>query len=315
MKKYILCGLISALFTYSLCNATTPAVALQKDTALWNQKSAGMMEWAKLDLEPGTEVELYENSELESSWTSAKDGQTLTFAKVKYQKKDYYVIANRIAPDKKAAVVVQEAATYLSRNLADVRKTSLPVGTVIAIGKSSENLQGNFFEVSYYDQSAYRIRNGYVRATKISDKRDDIDALKILAQAKSATDANMQTALFQSLKHLKTSTAVQELIEAAQEELNKPDISESEIMDFAQASACQIYAPNSDNIRLRSVPGTKGDVLASLEAGTEGRTLRRTVETETIDGTEDSWFFCEFTAGTETVSGWVFGAYLLIDGR
>lgn len=70
MKKIASVFILSLI---ALCAAfaqeTAQAVALQKDTALWNEKEPGMMEWAKKDLEPGTVIEVY----LGKRWDSQEE--------------------------------------------------------------------------------------------------------------------------------------------------------------------------------------------------------------------------------------------------
>ena len=89
-KRYTFCAVLTALVLHTAVFAqkTVPSVALQKGTSLWNKKTEGMMEWAKIDLEAGTELVSYLSSEEgelpvalteESSWTTAKNNQTMAF--------------------------------------------------------------------------------------------------------------------------------------------------------------------------------------------------------------------------------------------
>jgi len=313
VKKILIATPIFLSCVYAAFAKTVPAIALQNGTALWTQKSEGMMEWAKIDLDAGTELNLYEESEKESSWTNAKNGQTLIFAKVNYQKKDYYVIANRVSANEKAAIVIKDCASYVSSNPADVRKKALSTGTVVSVGKKLNDKLG-LIELSYYDESVYRIRKGYIKESKISTNRDDIDALKILKQALEAKDQNRRNALVQSISHLKTSDAVQNLIDerlSAQEESND-FLSEGTLPCVEAPEERIVFTADGSKVNVRDIPGSQanGNVVAQLENGTSILCDSYTVKQETIEGITSYWYQISFTdkEGTEQ-KGWIFGGF------
>lgn len=338
MKKIVSIFLISLL---ALCAAfaqeTTTAVALQKDTALWNEKEPGMMEWAKKDLDPGTVLEVYLGRDTDSqgrkkpdivvsSWTNAKKGQTMNFARVNYQGKDYYVIANRIAAYQKPAVVIRSAATYLTKNLADVRKTALPHGTVIAVGEEV-SVQGlKLYELTFYDENQYRVRIGYIKKEKVSTSKDDITAMKLLKQAENITDENRRFAMLDSISQLSISPSVQELLDKALEEFEEPEESEDDesemqdMDDMGEESASDkletvkldengesrmIYTSDDSSVNLRAAP-VNGNVLKQLPNQSGVMAYERTAATYSMDGNDDYWYYVDDGTGTK---GWVFGAY------
>ena len=327
MKKIASIFLLSMI---ALCTAfaqeTVSAVALQKDTALWNEKEPGMMEWAKKDLEPGTILEVYVGSKrnsqgkkipdiISSSWTTAtKKGQTLDFIKVKYQGKDYYAISNRVALYQTPAVVTKNAATYLTPNLADVRKTSLSYGTVVAIGEERSVCGISLYELSYYDEANYRIRVGYIMKSKVSTAKDDITALKLLKQAIGLTDEKRREAMLDSIYQLSISGAVQDLLDKLNEEPEpepelEPESEESSGIETVELSEGErdrcIISDDDSNINVRNAP-VNGSVIGQLSDGTPVTAYERTAATYDVGDLNNFWYRIDDGAGTE---GWVFGSY------
>ncbi len=320
-KRYTFCAVLTALVLHTAVFAqkTVPSVALQKGTSLWNKKTEGMMEWAKIDLEAGTELVSYLSSEEgelpvalteESSWTTAKNNQTMAFAKVQYQGKDYYVISNRVALDKQPAVVVQQAATYISSNMADVRKKSLPIGTVVAVAQESGN--DSLIKASYYDEASYRVRHGWIRKNRVSSEKDDISTLKILTQARAEKDPARQKALFKSLEHLEKTSRVKELVQQTQDELAfAADLSSAGTI--AEDKTLLVQTNDQSLLNIRSLPGLDGTVVAKVSDGTQLQSIEHTVLTQLLDGIEAPWYhvFGDDSEG-KSFDGWIFGGYVLV---
>lgn len=323
MKKIASIFLISIIaLAAAFAQETATAVALQKDTALWNEKEPGTMEWAKKDLEPGTVLEVYLGSEtdsqgrkrpdvISSEWSTGKKGQKLNFVRANYQGKDYYVIANRVALYQSPAVVTRDAATYLTKNLADVRKTSLKNGTIIAVGEEV-SVQGlKLLELSFYDEAQYRIRIGYIKKEKISTKKDDITAMKLLKQAADITDAKRRTAMLDSIGQLSISPSVQDLLDKALEEPEEeePEVEayNGEIVTLAEDEQNRlIKTDDGSNLNVRDAPN--GNVIGQLSCNSTVTATERTAEAFTSGDLTDYWYHVADSSGT---SGWVFGAYCL----
>ena len=319
MKKIASVFILSLIaFCAAFAQEKAEAVALQKDTALWNEKEPGMMEWAKKDLEPGTMLEVYLGSRWDSqgrklpdlvtsSWTSAKQkGQTLDFAKVSYQGKDYYVIANRVALYQKPAVVTKAAATYLTPNLADVRKTALSYGTIVAIGKDVKVNGIDLCEMTYYDENLYRLRVGYIKKVNVSSAKDDITAMKLIKQATGLKDEKRKAAMLDSINQLSISRAVQEILDNLNKEPEQEP--EADIVTVTLDGADSLRVISTDdgsNINVRNAPVT-GTVINQLADGTNVTATMRTEEVFSIDDSENYWYYIDDGNGTV---GWVFGAY------
>ena len=344
MKKSIIAGLLTVLIAFSaFAEKTVTATVLQKDMALWNEKSEGMMEWAKISLEPGDTIEAYisgtdENNKpvpetKRSSWTSAKEGQTLSFTKVKYDGKDYYAISNRIAPGKTPALVVEDAGTYMSKNFADIRKKGVTLGTIIAVDTSDTTNNDSFslISMSYYDEAGYVMRQGYILKSKVSTTKDDISGYNLLMQALSETDEARKTAILNSIKQLDTSSALEKIkvsLVAKEEEVKKlKDLTPWGIEDYEDFCIIEegAYTRTDDSVydveelgyvNARSLPGMDGEVLVQFRLE-RGSSRRRTIETVTIDGITEHWYEIEFNNpdpdSNESLFAWVFGGYIRHD--
>ena len=343
MKNAIIAAAL-ALFCASVAFAEkTTAVVLQKDMALWSEKSEGMMEYAKLSLDPGETVEAYisgtdgNNKPVavtkRSAWTNAKEGQTLLFTKVSYKNKDYYAISNRIALGLQPALVLENAGTYVSKNFADIRKKGVAEGTVIAVDLANKGGSGLYtlIKMAYYDESAYVLREGYILSRKISTTKDDISAYKLLKQAENEPDEARRNAILNSIAQLKTSEKINELLAAQSEQAAKlkdltpwgvVEIDEFAIID-AQGKNRDFSVPFKDAVfeyvNIRSLPGLDGEIVTKHSL-IRCSFSKRTAEKVTIDGVEDYWYFIEEVPvheydangeliNTEYKNGWVFGAY------
>ena len=329
MKKYIV-SISLALLTAAAVSAqsTVKAVALQKDTNLWTLKSEGMMEYAKKDIIPGTVVNAWVTDKKDSNgkalpetvqavWTTAKkDQKPMSFTRITYQDKEYYVFTNRIAAHQNAAVVISEAATYLNPNLADVRKTSLKPGTIVALGDKTSVFGVTLQEVSYYDEAAYRKRIGYIKASKVSTSSDDIQAMKIIKQAIAIKDASRREAMLDGVKRIKPSKNVIAYMEAQLEALEESGNMLSQGVEYFTAASGYRTVSTNDNskINVRDTPGTQGGtVTMQLENGTKIICDSYTVKKDTIEGITDSWYYVSNTGDGTPVNGWIFGGFTALD--
>lgn len=330
MKKYIAAAAIILFGASALFAQTVKGVALQKDTALWTLNAEGIMDYAKKDLTPGTAVEVYTGTEkdsqgrfrpetIETGYSTAKDKKAkLVFAKVSYKGKDYYAIANRVAAYQDAAVVIGDAATYLTLNPADVRKTSLKPGTTVAIGKKLYTKGIAFYEVSYYDSAAYRIRIGYIREEKVSSSKDDITGMQVIKQALELKDTAKRDQMLESVKRLKVSDKVLDYLEAKiREAKESSDMLSQGTSTFYGASGYLVINSNDGSrVNVRDVPGTDGgNVIMKLDDGTKISCDRYTNKKQTIEGITEGWFYVSYIRDDDLtpVDGWIFGGFTASD--
>ncbi len=234
VKKICACllGIILAAVS-SVYAASVPGVFLQDGGWLWMEQQDGVMSASvKIDAGTAVDVEVTGEKDLsgapvakikESAYDGSK-GKTLTFAEVKYEGKTYWVISNRIALQKKPAVIVEDSAMYNSKSLADVVNAHLDIGSIVAAGSVSI-ATGNIdiIEVSYYSDRLYAVRTVYVKASKVSTAVDDITAFKILENASKTSDEDKKKALLASADMLTMSEKVRSAINKAVDELYAED--------------------------------------------------------------------------------------------
>ena len=245
MKRFIVLLAISFMMT-SVFAASVPGVFLQDGGWLWSEQKDGIMS-ATTKINAGTALSVEVTDEKDASGApiakikeaayDGSKGKTLTFAEVKYDGKTYWVISNRIALQKKPAVIVEDCAMYNTKSLADVINAHLDIGSVVAMGTATI-VPGNIdiVEVSYYSERLYAVRTVFVKATKVSSAMDDITAFKILDNASKTTDMNKKKALLDSTDALNLSAKVSEAVQNARDEMNAPedtdeDIAEEEFSD------------------------------------------------------------------------------------
>lgn len=237
MKRFIVFLALISLIMTSVFAASVPGVFLQDGGWLWSEQKDGIMT-ATTKINAGTAIDVEVTDEKDANGTpiakikeSAYDGskgKTLTFAEVKYDGKTYWVISNRIALQKKPAVIVEDCAMYNTKSLADVINAHLDIGSVVATGAATI-VPGNIdiVEVSYYSERLYAVRTVFVKASKVSTALDDITAFKILDNASKTTDMDKKKALLDSTDALNLSAKVYEAVQKARDEMNAPeDISE-----------------------------------------------------------------------------------------
>ena len=342
MKKSIILAVLVLLCAFAaFAEKTVTATVLQNEMNLWVEKSEGMMEWSKINLNAGETIDAYISGSDEknnpvaltkrSSWKNAKEGQTLLFTKVRYNEQDYYAISNRIVLGLKPAIVLENAATYTSKNFADIRKKGVPEGTVIAVD-ITDKTSGVYtlVKMAYYDEKAYVKREGYIMSSKISTTKDDISAYKLLKQAEKEPDEARKSAILNSITQLSISSKMNEMVKNQSEEAEKlKDLTPWGITDLPNQGLnyrfgiidCKgkdrDHSPydidSLEYVNLRSLPGLDGEVICKLQLA-RGTLKKMTNETVTIDGVTEHWYYFDSGRGDietgETEHGWVFGAYV-----
>ncbi len=315
LKKSVLCaGMLFGILS-SLCAATVPSVFLQDAGWLWSEQKDGVMT-ASVKLNAGTALDVEVTGEKDSSGApvakikeaayDGSKGKTLTFAEVKYDGKTYWVISNRVALQKKPAVIVEDCAMYNTKSLADVINAHLDIGSVVAAGNvaiATGNI--DIIEVSYYSERLYAVRTVYVKASKVSSALDDITAFKILDNAAKTSDLDKKKALLDSADMLNVSSKVKRAVDKARDDMDasKDMLSEgSELYNKAMT----VQTADLSKVNVRNIPGSTagGEVVAQLESGTLVKAAVKTKKMENIEGLVAPWIMI-----MEPVEGWIFGGY------
>ncbi|GHV13549.1 hypothetical protein FACS189491_08640 [Spirochaetia bacterium] len=212
--------------------------------------------------------------------------------------KEGLVFANQIAAGGQLAVVIDEKANlYKTPKNVDVTDNILPFKTILVI--FPETVKDNFVEFSAYDpvKPAYR-KGAFIRTGAYSTSDTDVQA-SILLQTALALDAKEQVRR-------------EALLRAALEDY--PDSAfATEIQstlypgaDVAtQFSSYDYLYVNANDVNIRQRPHETSPVVGKLTAGTEVHIAEESVQTYTVGGLSDKWFFIN-----EPQTGWVFGAFL-----
>ncbi|GHT64124.1 hypothetical protein FACS1894110_03170 [Spirochaetia bacterium] len=209
--------------------------------------------------------------------------------------KEGLVFANQIAAGGQLAVIIDEKANlYRTPKNVDVTDNILPIKTILVI--FPETMKDNFIEFSAYDpeKTAYR-KDVFIRTGAYSTRDDDVQA-SILLQTALALDAKEQVRREALLK-----AALEDYPDSAFTAeirgLLYPD-------DDVAIQATSIYLViNDNNVNVRERPNATSPVVAQLMAGQDVHVSSETVQTYTVGGLTDRWFFVNET-------GWVFGAFL-----
>lgn len=116
-----------------------------------------------------------------------------------YDSVDFWIPQNDIALSSESAVVIFDSTLYEDSELLSPKTdglTKLSFGTVIAKNPYSEALNSepqSYENVFYYDSSKKIVQSGFIKQGNTSDKKDDIEVLKIVEQlkvTKKAVDRN-----------------------------------------------------------------------------------------------------------------------------
>lgn len=316
MKKLVL-TIAAALFSFSVFAANTiDAVMLQNSGGLYVEKD-GKMEWSK-SVEAGAELSVYTETDesgktvpvtMESTRVVNKKDVKCTVYKASYNGKDYWVLTDRISMNEKVAIIKTPAAVYRSPDLADFKNSSLPVGEVITMGsKYIANDTFEMYKISYFDEINYVTRSGYVMISKVSSEKNDLKACKLIKQLLATEDETIQEELYKNITKLNLSSEISAYAEEAKESLKKVSVSDGGIEEIG-LWAMVVNPDTNSKINVREEPGTNSAVVGAFENEiTSVNVYYRTVNTETIGNSTNYWYN---VSDEESISGWVFGDYVV----
>lgn len=319
MKKIIL-TLCAALFSFAVFAADNnlPAIMMQPSGGLFEDKGE-MMEWTK-SLDSGTEIKVITVADdkgqqvpetKKSQRKVEKKTVNCTMYHVIYENQKFWVLNDRVSIDEKIAVVKAPAAVYRSPDIADVKDVSLPIGSMITIGKKfTANNKFEMYKVSYYDAANYEVVSGYVLTKKVSTDDKDMKACRLIEKLKGTKDEAIQEELYNNIKKLNISSEISAYAEEVKESLREPSLLEAGIQDMWYL-AVVVNGDTSSKVNVRSTPGTDSDVVGAFTAeSTQVYVIGRTVATDTIGSSTNCWY--HVTDDENGIDGWVFGDYVVI---
>lgn len=135
---------------------------------------------------------------------------------VVYDNVDFYISTDDYAPQSSPCILVRKAAVYTDENLSSpMGETSLAFGTTVAKEDSSQadTSQKIFF------MSGSGVKQGYVKASCISGREDDIEVIKIAQALKSTSRATARNELFKKAARYSPGPEAKSALEAQKTEV------------------------------------------------------------------------------------------------
>lgn len=339
MKKLI--SIILASFvaiTAFAAEKSIPAVMLQDDGTLFIEED-GQMNY-KMSIPAGSELEVLtvknENGvvvpELKKSKRIISEKlRDCECYHVKYNNKPYWCLPNRIGLNEKIGIIVKDTAVYRSPDVCDIKeKSSLAVGTVISFGDAFvANNKFKLLKITYYDPANYEVYTGYVKQEKVSSSKDDYKGIKIIKSIKKIlkdgekADKGLLEENYKNFKHLSTSPAITQMCDELVNSVNQDESDTSneaaalrEAEPFSYYGALVVSDEEDSNINIRDYPSTENSKVVGqfkFKGGNfyEVNVTYRSASTDIINGDEEYWYYIS----NDTVSGWIFGSYLVFSAE
>lgn len=231
MKK-IFCFLICAFVT-GFAFAKTTGFMLRENGPLREDRGNGGVEWS-VTVPAGTELEIESEEPVELTLITEKENyENIKFYKVTYEKKTYYARESEVALGGKLSVILDDTVIFTKPRIDSFINARLEKASVVVEDESVTSFDNlKFVKVMYWSESASVVRTRYVFADKLSSKKEDVQAVRIVERANSVTNSDkvkekaMKMELFTNASKLKTSPKVAEYIEAEFEKLTGEEISE-----------------------------------------------------------------------------------------
>jgi len=305
MKKIAITALMFIMAASVFAKST--GVMLRPDGSVKVKKEKGM-EWAKA-VPFGVQMEvLSEEPVVANYYWKGGHSENEKWYKVKYDKKEYYVLTREFALGDKLAVLTENATLFTRPKLSTFRNAFLDKGSlVLATGNTTTTNGITFAEITFFDTDARTLKTRWVHSPKISNETNDVKACQYAELARIQSDKGMKQEFMKQAMKLSTSSKISSYLEETNNAMFNI-LSETNVTEFGTLPST-IYSPDGDNINVRDKPGTSGQVVGQFASGTAVNAIKATKGTEKIGGTEAQWYYVEDPI--EDISGWVFGAYVL----
>ncbi len=318
MKKYFLISLFLSLSLSLFATEQVKGYMIQKDGPLYVQNIDGDMVWT-LALDEGTEVQIItvkeENGKKVNEVKKAKrisgnkkiDGE---FIHILVKGQEFWTLKERISIGQTPGVITSDCAFYRSCDIADPYDISLSTGTLITKGDSYSGNVNNvsFCAVTYFDNTNFVTRRGYILSDKVSVSKDDLTALSILKKISESKDDIVKTELLKNLNSLRLSNGIQEMFNSVKGEIMSGDLT-SGGFDQVEAYMTVVNNDTSSYINIRSLPGIKGDVLGQIsDISTTVYVTKKTKLKSKVGESENFWY--EIETEDEQLKGWIFGDFI-----
>jgi hypothetical protein len=227
-------------------------------------------------------------------------GSSYSFVKIRRDmEQEGYVIESNLAVGGSLGVVIDESSRmYNNPKNVDVSNSVLPNKTLLVWFPETE--KDGFVEFKAYDK--YPISNLYIKKTGFSVNNSDIQSAILLRTALSldkSKDGNRITALLETAQQEYPDSSFREEIR----QLVNPGASVTIETRSSSISSMEVI---DDSVNVRDNPNTAGSrVVGQLERGAEVTVSVETVNTYTVGGENDRWYYI-----VSPLEGWIFGAFL-----
>lgn len=171
-----------------------PSVLFYDEGSLWFENKAGELE-RYATLTAGQTLYAYpaaegSESEVANIQKKKKAGQTNedNYLQVRYDNKDYWVLSDLVIPNATAKVVLEDTINYTKDDIDGVSSVKVPAGKIVAVHNdysSKEDADIKFYKVTWRKGSERSYRNVYIKADCISERPDDVIALRLLNKLKN----------------------------------------------------------------------------------------------------------------------------------
>jgi len=204
-----------------------PCVLFYPEGSLWSEDSKGQLVWYNT-FYAGQTFYAYpseEDSLSEDIFTAKvtkqgkKEAEKDSYAKISYNGKTYWMVSDLLIPNAVAKVVLEDGYNYTNDSIADMTKTTIKKGQIVAVNpayvKSAES-DLECYNVTWRaigGKSSYR--DVYIKKSIVSDKDDDLVAqryLNRLSKIKETKNQILIDEIYETCKSLDLSPAIREQI-------------------------------------------------------------------------------------------------------
>lgn len=207
-----------------------PSVLFYPEGSLWAEDDDGKMVWYNTFYQgqvfyayPSEEGSLSEEIfTAKMTKQGKKEPEKDLYAKVYYNNKNYWIDKDLIIPNAVPKVVIEDGYNYGSDNTADLSKTTITKGQIVAVNPAyvkSADSDIECYNVSWRKiggKSSYR--DVYIKKSIVSDKEDDLIAQRYLNRLDAYKKNDNQTVLseiYENLMSLDLSSDYKEQVQQA----------------------------------------------------------------------------------------------------
>ncbi|MBR5645533.1 MAG: hypothetical protein IKX23_02705 [Treponema sp.] len=196
-----------------------PSVLFYPEGSLWTENADGTLAWA-VTLQIGQTLYVYpagdgSTSEITESQLMKREGKKdeEDYTKVRYDNKDYWVNSSLIVPNAVANITTDKGIVYNDADIASTTSSKVKAGQIIAVHNSDaagDVDDNSFVKVTFRSDKNYR--EVYLKNEIISDKKDDLLALRLLPKLDTLKNKVAKAEVIANLKELNVSSFIKEQI-------------------------------------------------------------------------------------------------------